>query len=179
MINLQWHNQRLKLTEKAVSLSPREEKIFREIASSAARIVYTELAARRRRLIRVPLGYTLLTVYKFMALLAEEIVEEWLNRNGYFTIRGIKIGVNEIDLLAIKINGSKIEARHIEVQASSNPISYLCPLSKRLRKKTGRSPQSTKLRSVKEVEESVNEWLEKKYYQKKKQNLRDMLFSGS
>ena len=43
-------NQRLKLTEKAVSLSPREEKLFREMASSAARIVYTELAARRRSL---------------------------------------------------------------------------------------------------------------------------------
>lgn len=27
-----------------------------------------------------------------MALLAEEIVEEWLNRQGYFTIRGVKVG---------------------------------------------------------------------------------------
>lgn len=36
-----------------------------------------------------------------MALLAEEIVEEWLNRQGYFTIRGIKMGVQEIDLLAV------------------------------------------------------------------------------
>ncbi len=36
-----------------------------------------------------------------MALLAEEVVEEWLNRNGYFTIRGIKVGVDEIDTLAI------------------------------------------------------------------------------
>ena len=31
----------------------------------------------------------------------EEVVEEWLNRNGYFTIRGIKVGVDEIDTLAI------------------------------------------------------------------------------
>jgi hypothetical protein len=37
-----------------------------------------------------------------MALLAEEIVEEWLNRDGWFTIRGIKIGVDEIDILAIR-----------------------------------------------------------------------------
>jgi len=28
-----------------------------------------------------------------MALLAESVVEEWLNRNGFFTIRGIKHGV--------------------------------------------------------------------------------------
>ena len=33
-----------------------------------------------------------------MALLAEEIVEEWLNRQGYFTIRGVKVGVHEMDL---------------------------------------------------------------------------------
>jgi hypothetical protein len=45
---------------------------------------------------------------KLMALLAEEIVEEWLNRNGYFTIRGIKLGVHEIDLLAIAVRGSAI-----------------------------------------------------------------------
>ena len=43
-------NQRLKLTEKAVSLSPREEKLFREMAIPAARTVYMELAARRRSL---------------------------------------------------------------------------------------------------------------------------------
>ncbi|MFZ1291431.1 MAG: hypothetical protein WAR79_15155 [Melioribacteraceae bacterium] len=48
-----------------------------------------------------------------MALLAEEIVEEWLNRNGFFTIRGIKLGVNEIDILAVKITKTKIEARHV------------------------------------------------------------------
>ena len=53
-----------------------------------------------------------------MALLAEEIVEEWLNRQGYFTIRGVKVGVHEIDLLAVKWQkDGKAECRHIEVQA--------------------------------------------------------------
>jgi len=37
-----------------------------------------------------------------MALLAESLVEEWLNRNRFFTIRGIKHGLAEIDLLAIR-----------------------------------------------------------------------------
>lgn len=113
-----------------------------------------------------------------MALLAEELVEEWLNRNGYFTIRGIKLGVHEIDILAIKIVGSTVEARHIEVQASSNPISYLCPLSKRLQKKSGRKPQSTKSRSSKEILESVKEWVGKKYHLKRKQELRKSLYPG-
>jgi hypothetical protein len=77
-----------------------------------------------------------------MAMLAEEIVEEWLNRNGYFTIRGIKVGVHEIDLLALAVRGSVIEARHIEVQASIRPVSYLCPLPKNAQKETGRKPMS-------------------------------------
>ena len=51
-----------------------------------------------------------------MALLGEEVVEEWLNRNGYFTIRGIKVGVDEIDILAIRPTPDRQhECRHIEV----------------------------------------------------------------
>jgi hypothetical protein len=47
-----------------------------------------------------------------MALLAEVIVEEWLNRQGYFTLRGMKIGVDEIDLLAIRPRSGALECRH-------------------------------------------------------------------
>ena len=38
-----------------------------------------------------------------MPLLAEEVVQEWLNRQGFFTIRGIKAGNSEIDLLAVRV----------------------------------------------------------------------------
>jgi hypothetical protein len=64
-----------------------------------------------------------------MSLLAEVVVEEWLNRQGYFTIRGVKLGNDEIDILAIRplANGT-IERRHIEVSVSTNPISYFSPL---------------------------------------------------
>jgi hypothetical protein len=37
-----------------------------------------------------------------VALLAESLVEEWLNRQNFFTIRGVKHGIDEIDLLAIR-----------------------------------------------------------------------------
>ena len=37
-----------------------------------------------------------------MALLAESLVEEWLSRSGFFTIRGVKHGVGEMDLLAVQ-----------------------------------------------------------------------------
>jgi len=43
-------NQSLKLTEPAVSFSPRAKKFFKEMAASAARIVCMELVARRRSL---------------------------------------------------------------------------------------------------------------------------------
>jgi len=43
-------NQSLKLTEPAVSFSPRAKKDFKGKAIPAARIFYTELAARRRSL---------------------------------------------------------------------------------------------------------------------------------
>jgi Holliday junction resolvase-like predicted endonuclease len=68
------------------------------------------------------------------ALLAEEIVEEWLNRQGYFTIRGIKLGVHEIDLLAVKPNEGVVECRHIEVQASMRPVSFISKVPKKLQK---------------------------------------------
>lgn len=105
-----------------------------------------------------------------MALLAEELVEEWLNRQGYFTIRGIKIGVDEIDLLAIQFHPEgRIEYRHIEVQASMRPVSYISKVPKNLQKQ-GRAPNSAK-RSKDELIEGVAEWVEKKFRKKKKTDL--------
>lgn len=72
-----------------------------------------------------------------MALLAEEIVEEWLNRQGYFTIRGVKVGVHEIDLLAVRPTATGLECRQIEVQASVRPVSYITRVPKVVKKKRG------------------------------------------
>lgn len=48
-----------------------------------------------------------------------------MNRNGDFTIRGINVEVDGIDILAIRpLPGGKYECRHIEVQVSINPITY-------------------------------------------------------
>ena len=41
-----------------------------------------------------------------MAALAESLVGEWLNRQGFFTVRGLKHGVDEIDLLGIRPSGN-------------------------------------------------------------------------
>lgn len=114
-----------------------------------------------------------------MALLAEEVVEEWLNRNGYFTIRGIKIGVHEIDILAIKPlpNGGH-ECRHVEVQASINPIAYVSKVPKAIQKKHGIAPDNAKTRSTAMLSQGVAEWVEKKFHHPKKQKMRESLCQG-
>src|SRR6185312_12690808 len=113
-----------------------------------------------------------------MALLAEEIVEEWLNRNGWFTIRGIKMGVDEIDILAVKPTATDIGCRHVEVQASFNPVSYLTkiPKSKRL---PGQGANSAKLRSNEELEEHVRAWVRQKFDHPKKVKQRLALYNGN
>jgi len=113
-----------------------------------------------------------------MALLAEEIVEEWPNRNGYFTIRGAKVGLYEIDLLAIKKSGPKVERRHIEVQVSIRPASYITPLSKQDQRKTGRAPHNATKRKPDELEAGVHEWVHKKFLMQQKCELRESLYPG-
>ena len=112
-----------------------------------------------------------------MALLAEEIVEEWLNRQGYFTIRGIKIGVQEIDMLAVRFEvDNSPECRHIEVQASMRPVSFISRVPKELQK-NGRAANSAK-RSIEELEKGVHEWVEKKFRRKDKIALMNKLWNA-
>lgn len=112
-----------------------------------------------------------------MALLAEEIVEEWLNRQGYFTIRGIKMGVQEIDLLAIRqLQNGMAECRHIEVQASMRPVSYISQVPKAIQK-LGRTADSAK-RSPEELAQGVIEWIDKKFRRADKKALMRQLWDG-
>jgi len=101
-----------------------------------------------------------------MALLAESLVEEWLNRNQYFTIRGVKTGVDEIDILGINVKSGK--AIHLESQVSFRPVGYISPLPKSFAKELGRSPTSAWERPEDILEKSVESWIQKKYHSKKK-----------
>ena len=114
-----------------------------------------------------------------MALLGEEVVEEWLNRKGYFTIRGIKLGVHEIDILAFKPhpNGFQ-ECRHIEVQVSTNPIAYISKVPKKIQIARGIGPDNAKERTVDELKQGIAEWVAKKFDHPKKVELRNRLFPG-
>lgn len=113
-----------------------------------------------------------------MALLAEEIVEEWLRRSGYFTIRGVKVGVHEIDLLAIRhLQGKPAECRHVEVQASVRPVSYVSKVPKALQRQ-GRAANSAK-RSEEELREGVIEWVHTKFNRPDKVALMNRLWPGT
>lgn len=112
-----------------------------------------------------------------MSLLAEVIVEEWLNRQGYFTIRGIHLGVDEMDLLAIKPTKNGIECRHIEVQASMRPVSYICRVPKEVQSTTGKAANSQK-RSEDELIQGTKEWVDMKFEKPRKRKLLASLAPG-
>jgi hypothetical protein len=114
-----------------------------------------------------------------MALLAEQIVEEWLNRRGYFTMRGIKHGVNEVDLLGIKNLNGKIVGVHVEVQVSVNPNAYISKLDETAMKKLGaKSKNSAKVRTNEILGVTVKQWVDKKFRNTKKRDVREQCWSG-
>jgi hypothetical protein len=91
-----------------------------------------------------------------LALLDEELVEYWLNNNGFFCMRGVKSGLGEIDFLCIRPTSDGFEAWQVEVTVSFRPIGYI----------GGNS--SAKKRSDEEVIDGVKQWIEKKFSSDKK-----------
>jgi hypothetical protein len=114
-----------------------------------------------------------------MSLLAEEVVEEWLNRDGFFTIRGVKVGAYKMDILAIRpLTEGGHQCRHLEVQASINPISYITKLPAAVRKQSGAAPHNAKKRQLPLLREGVQEWIDAKYNHPQKVELRSILCAG-
>lgn len=110
-----------------------------------------------------------------MALLAESLVEEWLNRNGFFTIRGVKHGVGEMDLLAIRPDTAGIvRGWHVEVQASFRPMGYIAKRTPEM----GGSATSAKTRTPEEIELCAREWVAAKFFHEEKQRVRESLWPG-
>ncbi len=102
-----------------------------------------------------------------MALLDEQLVEEWLNRQNFFTMRGIKSGVDEIDLLAIRPKPEGVECWHVEVQISYRPVGYI-----------GGDTNARK-RTEKELREGVEQWVEKKFTSPKKVQRRNEILPNA
>ncbi len=112
-----------------------------------------------------------------MALQAEALVEEWFNRNGYFTMRGIKDKIDEIDILAIKNLGQDgWDYVHCEVQVSIRPVGYISKLTEVLVKELGvKEKTSAKLRTEAQIEECAKQWVANKYMVQKKMQLRNTI----
>lgn len=113
-----------------------------------------------------------------MAALAESLVDEWLNRQGFFTVRGLKHGVDEIDLLGIRPSGNGLEAWHVEVQASFRPIGYISPLTDDFVPSFAKSKTSAKDRPLDVVKPCVTTWVGNKFFSDAKRKVRDAAWRG-
>jgi len=100
-----------------------------------------------------------------MSVLDEELVEQWLNQNGFFTMRGVKCGVDEIDLLAIKHTQESVICWHVEVQVSFRPVGYIC------------GNRNARRRTLEELSKSVDQWVSKKFTCEKKTDRRNLILS--
>lgn len=65
--------------------------------------------------------------------------------------------MHKVDLLAIKHTAYGIICRHIEVQASMRPVSYITLVPKNLQKETGRAATSSAKRDGNELLQGVIE----------------------
>jgi len=102
-----------------------------------------------------------------MALLDEQLVEEWLNRKNFFTIRGLKTGVDEIDLLAVRQGPDGLECWHVEVQVSFRPVGYVC------------GDSNAKKRNDNELLEGVVMWVQKKFKSERKEIKRNSVLANA
>ena len=95
------------------------------------------------------------------AMLAEELLEEWLYWQRCLTMRGFKIGVAEMGLLPVRMAADRNVRRRVAVCACVNPISYLCGPPKAMHKASGRGRFSAAKRTPTEIRATVRSWLHK------------------
>lgn len=88
-------------------------------------------------------------------------MQEWLNRQGQFTICGARLGNHELDLLALRIKTyGTLDCRHLEVNVSVNPIGSLGP------------EKSARRQSPEQQHENARQWVESKFHIPGKQALK-------
>jgi hypothetical protein len=113
-----------------------------------------------------------------MALLAETLVDEWLNRQGFFTVRGIKHGNDEIDLLGVRPAESGLEAWHVEVQASFRPIGYIAPVTDEIATRFNATSKSARKRPPEIVAGCAEAWVRSKFTKERKITVREQAWPG-
>ena len=83
-----------------------------------------------------------------------------------------------MDLLAVRQGPSGLEARHIEVQVSTNPIAYISPLTDSQAKQIGKARTSAWARPPEVLQGSVAAWIEKKFHSAGKVSARNKAWPG-
>jgi len=86
--------------------------------------------------------------------ISEDLVSLAYQSLGYFVIEGRKVGLREIDLLALRLgeDGEVAERLHVEIQIAVNPIGVL-------------RPKPAIGSSARRAKESARDWMEKKFKQ--------------
>jgi hypothetical protein len=113
-----------------------------------------------------------------MSLLAEQLVEEWMILQGFFTVRGLRDGVSEIDLLGIRKTAAGVEGWHVESQVSFRPVSYVTPLSDEIARRFNKKKTSAWKRPDEVVAECVERWVAKKFSHQDKVAVREKMWAG-
>jgi hypothetical protein len=104
------------------------------------------------------------------------LVEEWLNRQGFFTIHGVKQGLGEMDLLAVRPQGDGVVGWHVEATVSFRPIGYI---AREPAEGDGRRGSYVRKRSPEQVRVYAQAWVEAKFRAPGKAALRDRLWPGA
>lgn len=115
-----------------------------------------------------------------MAAFAETLVDEWLNRQKFFTIRGVRRGNHEIDLLGVRApEPGALEAWHVEVQASFRPIGYIAKwLPHHIQAGLAAAPAAAGQRTPDVIRECAEAWVNLKFDSPTKTTMRERLWPG-
>jgi hypothetical protein len=100
---------------------------------------------------------------------------EWFNRHGCFTVRGVKHGLGEMDLLAVRPQSDGVVGWDVEVTVSFRPIGYIA------REPAGDSRGKgsyVRKRTSEQVRAYARDWVEAKFRSTDKAQLRSELWPG-
>ena len=118
-----------------------------------------------------------MTFYNWCNNVAKQLVEEWFNRQGFFTVRACRKGHGSFGLLGVRSGmDQQIEGVHCEVHIAFRPVAYVSKLTdadiKKLGVKEG-SYNHPKRRPDKMLAANVAAWAAKKFSGAEKTQLRN------
>jgi hypothetical protein len=90
----------------------------------------------------------------------------------------MRAGNAEIDLLTVRCEDGRTEAKHVEVNVSTNPVGYLTDLTPVLARARGIQTGSARRRESEDVRACVQAWIGKKFEAPARVALREAVWPG-